>query len=95
MIMKRETKDDIKAGSIGVLFVFLIVWALVGCTYTIHKPPMKLKLPPTDVVHSNYQYYVIDENSTVPDAYFISKKDAEKYKEYFKDNHNYVIVELQ
>ena len=38
--MKEVTKDDIKAGGLGVVLVLLIVWALVGCTHTFHRPPL-------------------------------------------------------
>ena len=37
--MKKETKDDIKAGGLGLILVFIIIWALVGCTHTFNKPP--------------------------------------------------------
>ena len=38
--MKEETKDDIKAGGIGVILVLVIVWSLTGCTHTIYMPPL-------------------------------------------------------
>ena len=38
--MKEETKDDIKAGGIGVILVLVIVWTLTGCTHTIYMPPL-------------------------------------------------------
>jgi len=93
--MKEETKDDIKAGGIGVVLVLLIVWALVGCTWTVHQPPMELNTPQVPITTTDHQYYVIDESSTIPDAYFKTKDEAENYKEYFKEHHNYKIVELQ
>ena len=37
--MKKETKDDIKAGGLGLILVFIIIWALVGCTHTFYNPP--------------------------------------------------------
>ena len=92
-----ETKDDIKSGALGVFLVTLIAWALVGCTWTFHRPPMKLNIPQTPPYQTTgaYRYYVIDEHSKIPDAYFNTKKEAEGYKNYFKENHNYVIVQLQ
>ena len=39
-IMKEETKDDLKAGGIGVILVLVIVWALTGCTHTIYRSPL-------------------------------------------------------
>ena len=93
--MKVETKDDIKAGALGALFVALIAWSLIGCTWTFHRPPMELNIPQVPATTTDHQYYVIDESSTVPDAYFKTKDEAENYKEYFKEHHNYKIVELQ
>ena len=95
--MKEETRDDIKAGGLGVALILLIVWALVGCTWTFHRPPMKLQLPqpPPSQLETEYRYYVIDEHSKIPDAYFATKKEAENYKIYFKENHNYIVVQLQ
>ena len=90
--MKEETKHDIKAGGIGVVLVLLIVWALTGCTWTFHRSPMKLNIPQESISESSYQYYVIDESSSTPDAYFETKIEAEGYKEYFKEHHNYKIV---
>ena len=72
------------------------MWSLTGCTWTFHRSPMKLNWPQTPPsADTVYQYYVIDEHSTVPDAYFETKEEAEKYKAYFKENHNYNIVQLQ
>jgi len=58
---------------------------------------MKLHIPQTPPVQPEtvVRYYVIDEHSTTPDAYFETKEEAEKYKLYFKENHNYIIVQLQ
>jgi len=89
--MKKETKDDIRAGGIGVVLVLVIVWALVGCTHTIYDSP--LDAPQQSM--TPYRYYVIDEHSDIPDAYFETKEEAEKYKIYFKENHNYKVVQLQ
>jgi hypothetical protein len=70
---------------------------LTGCTWTFHRPPMKLNIPqtPPSQTTGSYEYYVIDEHSETPDAYFKTKKEAEEYKTYFKENHNYIIVQLQ
>ncbi len=73
--------------SIGTIFVLLLlIFVLTGCTtpYNEHYEESRA-----------YQYYVIDENSEIPDAYFKTKEEAESYKKYFKDNHNYIIVQLQ
>ena len=90
--MKQETKDDVKAGGLGVVLVLRIVWALVGCTWTFHRSPMKLNIPQVPLSENNYRYCVIDESSSIPDAYFGTKIEAENYKEYFKEHHNYKIV---
>ncbi len=72
--------------SIGTIFVLLLLFVFTGCTTTRYKQFEESK---------TYQYYVIDENSEIPDAYFKTKEEAESYKKYFKDNHNYIIVQLQ
>ena len=66
----------------------------IGCTWTFHRSPMKLHIPHTPLprLETPYQYYVIDENSTVPDAYFETKEEAESYKKYFEKHHTYKIV---
>ena len=95
--MKEETRDDIRAGGLGVALILLIVWALVGCTWTFHRPPMKLNIPQTPPSQTTgaYQYYVIDENSKIPDAYFETKEEAESYKKYFESHHTYKIVSVK
>ena len=85
--MKKNTKDDIKAGALGGVIVALIVWSLLGCTTTHNYEQYEQSRA--------YQYYVIDENSDEPDAYFETKDEAEDYKEYFKEHHNYKIVSMK
>ena len=41
-----------------------------------------------------YNYYVIDANADVPDAYFETKKDALTYQNDFAEHHDYVIVKI-
>ena len=82
----NNTKKDIKEALIGGAIVLFFIWILCGCT------------TPYNYEHFEgiaYQYYVIDENSTIPDAYFKTKEEAENYKIYFKENHNYIVVQLQ
>ena len=55
----------------------------IGCTTTQNQHYEQSRV---------YQYYVIDENSEEPDAYFETIDEAEDYKEYFKEHHNYKIV---
>jgi len=80
-----------------LVFIVVILAILVGtgCTWTFHRPPMKLNIPQVPATTTDHQYYVIDESSTIPDAYFKTKDEAENYKKYFKEHHNYKIVELQ
>ena len=66
--------------------VALIIWSLLGCTTTRNYEHFE------DVA---YQYYVIDENSAEPDAYFETKKEAESYKKYFEKHHTYKIVSVK
>lgn len=42
----------------------------------------------------SYNYYVIDPNSDVPDAYFVNLDEAKQYKKDFAANHDYVIVKM-
>ena len=74
-----------------------------GCTWTFHREPLKLQdnLREQQATSSlsillddiSMRYYVIDKHSTTPDAYFETKEEAEKYKIYFKENHNYTVVQ--
>ena len=79
------------------ILLIIIMCSSIGCTWTFHRSPMKLHIPQTPLprLETPYQYYVIDENSTVPDAYFETKMEAENYKEYFKENHNYKIISMK
>lgn len=43
----------------------------------------------------SYNYYVIDPNSDIPDAYFVNLEEAKKYKKDFAANHDYVIVKIE
>ena len=56
--MTPQTKDDIKAGLIGALFVVLIIVVLTGCTWTFHRSPMKL--------HIVSLYGIVDFKLTFP-----------------------------
>jgi len=76
------------------IVVILAILVGTGCTWTFHRPPMELKLPSDSITTDNYQYYVIDESAKEPDAFFITKKEADSYKEYFKEHHNYKVVSV-
>ena len=77
------------------ILLVILACSLIGCTWTFHRPPMKLHIPQEPVSENIYQYYVIDESSDEPDAYFETKDEAENYKEYFKEHHNYKIVSVK
>ena len=84
--MKKEVKNDIKEALIGGAIVLFFIWILCGCA------------TPNNYEHfesTSYKYYVIDENSDEPDAYFETKDEAEDYKEYFKEHHTYKIVSIK
>ena len=94
--MTPQNKDDIKAGLIGALFVVFIIVVLTGCTWTFHRSPMKLHIPETiPSTEDVYRYYVIDDHSKIPDAYFETKTEAENYKKYFEEHHNYKIMSIK
>mgnify|MGYP003989153569 CR=1 FL=1 len=42
----------------------------------------------------SYNYYVIDPNSDIPDAFFVNLSKAKQYKKDFAANHDYVIVKI-
>lgn len=42
----------------------------------------------------SYNYYVVDPNSDIPDAYFVNLAEAKQYKKDFAANHHYVIVKI-
>ena len=101
-------KDQHQRSKPETFLVFIIVILAIacsilgsGCTWTFHRSPLKLQDNLQKIKEINtpqvtdLRYYVIDENSTIPDAYFKTKEEAENYKIYFKENHNYIVVQLQ
>jgi|TARA_R110002051_G_scaffold74172_1_gene135061 hypothetical protein len=74
-----------------VAFTFM----LSGCVQTLwkHNPSDEPKKPKGGWEDS-YNYYVVDPNSDIPDAFFEKLKDAKKYKKEFAANHDYVIVKI-
>jgi len=68
------------------ILLVILTCSLIGCT-TIQNDHYEQSRA--------YQYYVIDESSDEPDAYFETKDEAENYKEYFKEHHNYKIVSVK
>jgi len=42
----------------------------------------------------SYNYYVVDPNSDIPDAFFKTLNEAKGYKKEFAANHDYVIVKI-
>jgi len=71
---------------------------LSGCTQLKwkHEPPIKYEwksIPQDNGSQVNsYNYYVIDSNSDIPDAFFDTLDEAKTYKKYYAANHDYVIV---
>jgi len=68
------------------ILLIVIMCLSIGCTTIQNKHYEQSRA---------YQYYVIDENSDEPDAYFETKDEAEDYKDYFKEHHNYKIVSVK
>ena len=91
---KRRAKHEV-----FLVFIVVIIAILVGpgCTWTVHRSPMKLHIPqtPPSQLETAYRYYVIDEHSETPDAYFETKEEAESYKKYFKEHHTYKIISMK
>jgi hypothetical protein len=49
---------------------------------------------PTPDNFSTYRYYVIDANSDIPDANFLSFEEAAIYQKEYAEYHDYVIVKI-
>ena len=88
--MKVKKRDTVEMVVIFTIMISIIIF-LSGCTHTFYKPPLDIPQVPD----TPYKYYVIDEYSDTPDAYFETKEEAEKYKKYFQENHDYKIVQLR
>ena len=93
-VLAKRNKREIKEVVLIALIVILAILVGTGCTWTVIRPPIELKLPPDSITTDSYQYYVIDESANEPDAYFVTKKEADSYKEYFKEHHNYKVVSV-
>lgn len=94
--MKPQAKRSKCEVVLVVITIIITILVGSGCTWTVFRPPMELKCPQqSPVSKSEYRYYVIDDYSKTPDAYFETKEAAEKYKTYFKDNHNYTVVQQE
>ena len=68
---------------------------LSGCVQTLwkHEPSDDPKKPKGGWEDS-YNYYVVDPNSDIPDAFFKTLTEAKGYKKEFAANHDYVIVKM-
>ena len=77
------------------ILLVILTCLSIGCTWTFHRSPMKLHIPQDPVSENIYRYYVIDEHSKIPDAYFETKEEAESYKKYFEKHHTYKIVSIK
>ena len=94
----HRSKPEIFLVSIVVILAICIG---SGCTWTFYREPLNLQKnlqeqqATSSLSNISMRYYVIDKHSTTPDAYFETKEEAEKYKIYFKENHNYVIVQKE
>jgi len=93
-VLAKRNKRELKEVVLIALIVILAILVGTGCTCTFIRPPIELKLPPDSITTDSYQYYVIDESANEPDAYFVTKKEADSYKEYFKEHHNYKVVSV-
>ncbi len=82
------------------IWVFVILILSCGCTTWKWEDN-----PPTyyewnvDEQHdggwsATNNYYVIDSNADVPDAYFETKNEALAYQKDFAEHHDYVIVKI-
>ena len=63
----------------------IVVVLSVGCRSAIEYK---------EIEPFSYEYYVVDPNSDIPDAYFKTLNEAKNYKREFAANHDYVIVKV-
>jgi hypothetical protein len=83
-----------------VLISILVILLLCsGCRTWEWKHPQDYKLRKVDEQHdggwsATLNYYVIDANADVPDAYFETKNEALAYQKDFAEHHDYVIVKI-
>ena len=92
--LAKRTKREVKEVVLIALIIILTILVGSGCTYTKIYPPIDYSLPQETVTSNTYEYYVIDESAKEPDAYFATKKEANSYKDYFKEHHNYKVVSV-
>ena len=64
--------------------LMVVLWS-VGCRTTIEYKEIEPFV---------YEYYVVDPNSDIPDAFFETLNEAKNYKKEFAANHDYVIVKI-
>ena len=69
---------------------------LSGCAQTLweHKPKDAPEEKHEGGWEDSYNYYVVDPNSDIPDAFFDTLQEAKQYKKHFAANHDYVIVKM-
>ena len=69
---------------------------LSGCAQTLweHKPKDAPLEKHEGGWEDSYNYYVVDPNSDIPDAFFKTLNEAKGYKKEFAANHDYVIVKI-
>lgn len=83
-----------------VLISILVILLLCsGCRTWEWEHPQDYKLRKVDEQHdggwsATLNYYVIDANADVPDAYFETKNEALAYQKDFAEHHDYVIVKI-
>jgi|TARA_R110000824_G_C15098340_1_gene666038 hypothetical protein len=82
------------------IWILVILLLCSGCrTWEWkHEPPQDHERE-ADEQHdggwsATHNYYVIDANADVPDAYFETKSEALTYQKDFAEHHDYVIVKI-
>ena len=82
------------------IWIFVILILSSGCTTFKweHSPPKDYKWKADEQHDGGWSgtnnYYVIDANADVPDAYFMTKSEALTYQKEFAEHHDYVIVKI-
>jgi|ETNmetMinimDraft_14_1059893.scaffolds.fasta_scaffold10367_2 hypothetical protein len=106
MNLFKNLKKVIAWASICIwISIFIILILSSGCSTTKWYHPEHYEweaddydFPPHERIEGGWKaihnYYVIDANADVPDAYFETKSKALTYQKDFAGHHDYVVVKI-
>ena len=80
------------------IWIFVILILSSGCSTTKWYHPEHYEWEADERLDGGWKaihnYYVIDANADVPDAYFETKSEALTYQKDFAEHHDYVVVKI-